>query len=976
MRILLALLALVATPAIAEPESHCRVETGTTGATLELTLRGVEDPEFEERCQILARLLAPLPATLSSTDAKTASALLLETTYVRAADCVPEASTLRCALTPSEMVAESEVEGALPFVLLKSDINRRIFLAPGVLLPDAAAAFATQKRRLETYLEQEGYFGSTATVRSTTVTGAEPNLSRSITVAVETGTALSLRTVRVSGSPILTEDDLGLLRRHWLLAFIERRFTPTAFEEAVDTMTDRLRARGWPEAIIRAKTHLDLPAEAVDVDLEVESGPRIELIFVGNRALSDEDLAKLTTFAKAGSVDPQEIEATAAAIRRKYQEKGYYDVKVRADTVSAKKDLAKLSFQIEEGPRGFVRALELIGNAHVETAELEKRIDFYTRPAGLIVSGAWVERWAARDAGEIVALYGKRGYGATHVEYSRRVEADGSLIAVFNVIEGPRRTVGRTTIEGLPPEIDARALTARLLLTDGAPYADASLAPDRREIVAAMAAAGYPRAEVHRRLKAPYKDQEGAAEIRYSVDPGVPASYGGLLIQGNLRTRASVIEDQLGLSLGEPLSSRKLAEAKRRLRNLGVFGTVELRPVGLTREKKETLVLVSVEERARRNLFLALSFSTDDYFSVGADYLDRNLLGRAISLDVSARLANASEVLTTLKIGQRDRISLRLRAPRIFGSGFDVETQGFYDLVNRPEIFKERRVGASIALLRTILDRTACTGCPSLIASLAYELTATETTIAPGIDGTTLGLASDAPATFGRLIPKLSLDTRDSFVDPRVGVFAETSFEIASPVFAGPFYDGARSFWRYLISAKAYLPLGAPLELRLDDGSTIGGPFVLAVAARYGVAHPYGTRQADQAPVPLSETFAYGGDVSVRGLDDSASKLGFPGANYLFTGSAELRWYVLQNFGFGTIELAGFVDFGAVSYHLGDLFRSVTLSSGPVLRYVTPIGPLAVAYGFPLIRAAEIVAANPDVIPIHGRLHISFGATF
>ncbi len=974
--LLAGLLLLGATAATADPASRCRVDTATNGAVLELELDGVLDEDFADRCQALAALVA-LPAVQTATSARRARERLLETTYFHSADCVPEGPVLRCRLLPSEMVATSEVNGSLPFVLLRSDLDRRVFLQPGVLVPDARTAFRTQAERLETYLNREGYFDSKVHVSSSTTTGAEPNISRAIEVDVDTGRALLIREIKVAGDAVLNDDDLATFRHHWFFFFFEQRFRPAAFEETVDALTDRLRARGYPEAVVRGSFKADVPAGAVDVELNVDSGPKVELVFNGNRVLSDESLLPLATFQKAGSIDAIELEATAQAVRKRYQERGFYAVQVEPSAATRGKRATRVSLDITEGPRAFLSELSFIGNHHLSVSDLGRRIDLYLRTAGLLVSGAWVDEWAARDAKEIVALYSKIGFGAAEVKVEHSVKADGSLLASFIVDEGPLRLVSKMTLSGLPPEVDAKELSDRLALVERAPYADALLGPDRREIVAALAAAGYPRAEVRRKLKLPYKDQEGSAEITYVIEPGAPAIYGGLLVQGNIRTSPGVIEDQLGLSVGEPLSSKKLAEAKRRLRNLGVFGAVELKPLGLGEGTKDTFLLVSVEERARRALYLVLSFSTSDYFAIGADYLDRNVFGRAISLDLQLRFANASELGTVFKIGERDLLSLRLRAPRIFGSGFDLETQGFYDLVDHPKVIRERRVGVSLAVLRTLLDRGACAGCPGLVASLAYELTATETAIAPDADPSTLPvLATDAPATFGRLIPRLSLDTRDSFVDPRSGIFAEASFEFANQYFAGPFYEGARNFWRVLLSSKVYLPLGSPLELRLDSGSLIGGPFVLALAARYGVAHPYGVRLPDQAAIPLSETFAYGGDVSVRGLDDSASKLGFPGANYLFTGSLEFRWYALQNFGFGSVVLAGFADFGTVAYHLGDLFGSPTFSAGPILRYVTPIGPLAVAYGFALLRPPEIVAANPDVIPIHGRLHVSFGATF
>ena len=65
----------------------------------------------------------------------------------------------------------------------------------------------------------------------------------------------------------------------------------------------------------------------------------------------------------------------------------------------------------------------------------------------------------------------------------------------------------------------------------------------------------------------------------------------------------------------------------------------------------------------------------------------------------------------------------------------------------------------------------------------------------------------------------------------------------------------------------------------LDSGAsvTFGGPLVAAAGLRYGVARPF------SGSVPTTETFAYGGDLDVRGIDERASIVAFLGANYLLT---------------------------------------------------------------------------------------------
>lgn len=96
----------------------------------------------------------------------------------------------------------------------------------------------------------------------------------------------------------------------------------------------------------------------------------------------------------------------------------------------------------------------------------------------------------------------------------------------------------------------------------------------------------------------------------------------------------------------------------------------------------------------------------------------------------------------------------------------------------------------------------------------------------------------------------------------------------------------------------------------------------------------------------------------------------------MVTLSAELRAYLVENLGFGSVQLAAFVDSGTVATSLDRLYRAYTLSIGPALRYVTPIGPISVAYGWALVAPSALRTKDADAAPRHGKLHITFGYTF
>lgn len=971
---LAALLALALAPGSAPAETPAvaddRVDAEAPAPTA-LVLEGALAP-LDPTLRAALEPYVGLPARLDDAGLAEAERWLLDTTLFARVRCEARGtSTVACALLPRTLVVDATLGGSLPFSMLPADLERRTFVRRGVLVDTPTIALAKQTDRLLRSLRDDGYLGARVRTEPAPAPAPAPLLGVQVHIDVDTGPTATLGEITVDGPPLLTDDELDLFREFWLFRAAPARFRPARFEEALDGAAASLRARGWPAARLTGRWRHDPARQVVDVALTLDPGPRVELAFVGASTLDADALRGVATFAEAGSIEASEIERTRRAMIDAYQREGHYAPTIEAETRAIDGGAIELRFTIDEGPRAFVRERVIRALGDVDDGAILDGLELYTRPRGLLVSGAWVDAWVAHDEGVITDALVRAGYASATVHAERLEDArTGELVAVFVVDEGPRRSVGPVAVRGLPPEVDEAALRARLALQPGRPFVEAELGPDRRLILGALAEAGYPHAELGRRLKQPYRDQPGDVTLTYTVEPGPRARYAGVLLVGNVRTADDVLLDQLQLEVGEPLVASRLVAARQRLRGLGAFGNVELRPLAPTRTATDTWLLAAVEERDRRQLFLALTFSTNEFFSVGADFSDLNLFGRAASLALEARFANASELGTPLKIGQRDRAQLRLRAPRPLGAPFDVEATLLYDLLNRPDIFVERRVGAQLALVRTLARRGEGWLRPLVTASLVYELTATETQI---VDTTIVG--NDRPATIGRLIPRLALDARDQILNPRSGWELQASLELAPAFLAGPFAGSAGNFWRFLTQARAYVTLGAPLSLRLDSGRTLGGPFVLALALAYGLAHPLGAGPRDGAAVPLSETFAYGGDLSLRGLGEGASRLAYPGAVYSLVAGAELRWVVLEA-GFGAIELAGFADVGAVGAHLRTLFDATTLSLGPSLRWVTPIGPLSIAYGWPIVLPPELEARAGDQASRAGRLHVVFGARF
>jgi len=172
----------------------------------------------------------------------------------------------------------------------------------------------------------------------------------------------------------------------------------------------------------------------------------------------------------------------------------------------------------------------------------------------------------------------------------------------------------------------------------------------------------------------------------------------------------------------------------------------------------------------------------------------------------------------------------------------------------------------------------------------------------------------------------LTWDRRDAPLDPRSGSLHLVSFETASDALGGNVnFLKARleTSWAF-----SWLP-----------------PTVVALAARLGLATPYGGSQ----DLPIEDRFYAGGADTVRGyrservgpLDANGNPTG---GNGLVVLNAEWRFPIWRVLG-GAV----FVDAGAVTPEVRQLaLNAFRVGVGGGLRLNTPVGPLRVDFGYAL----------------------------
>ena len=255
-------------------------------------------------------------------------------------------------------------------------------------------------------------------------------------------------------------------------------------EDADRRIAALLHERGYRDAVV---THArEASGEGLSLVFTVERGRlyRIErLVFEGNDAVPDSELAPLAAVEPDSSLVMRDLNVTADLVAEHYRRLGYATVRVEprvtelppADGAPDPVVRVACAIDIVEGPRAAVRSVTLEGSRYRTAEELISTMES-------TVGGAYFARQVAADRDRIHALYLDAGYDRAVVTVEPRF--DDSLTTVdlaYRIVEGPQTLVEHILIAG-NETISPASIRRELVLEEGEPLGLAAVAETRRRL--------------------------------------------------------------------------------------------------------------------------------------------------------------------------------------------------------------------------------------------------------------------------------------------------------------------------------------------------------------------------------------------------------------------------------------------------------------------------------------------------------------
>ncbi len=914
----------------------------------------------------------------------------------------PEGIDVKLRIEPMRVVRTITVHGNWP--LFDDEVLRHLSVRSGDKLPrdDELAQFLLDEAdRVRQFLERDGYFGGE--VKILPRRGPREDWV-DLDVRIKLGDWYRITQVVPTGNHAIKESELfNIFANH--CCFRWGRFEVQRMRDDAREAEKVLRERGYPAA--RVTPEFDFARDAdpntrrIKLPIKVVEKRKVEVKFIGNRALTDKELKDQLTIFTSGAYDDIELADSARAVQRYYQQHGYFEAKVTFRRQKLSAELEEVDFLVGEGPELKVRAIEIVSDSgaplsyttdEIRTkAELETKVFPLLGVIGLGAGGYVTNVQLSQDIDRILDFYKKRGFptakvhaevardpgsfgalGALGAEAAGAIEGRDDLYVRFYVDEGRRELVDDVQIAFVGPHQESEAnLRKRLKLARGSAYTDAAFADDGESIIKLYASTGRPNVQVS------FADSKWNAAhdrylIVYRIEEDGAFVFGEIMIRGNFKTLDRVILKDLPFKPGDRFDVTKIEEGERNLRTHLIFNSVRVQPLNV-KQRNPVPVLVTVQERYLEKfgtLGLAGGVQTDKlpyYVYLQAGWMWGNFAGLGSQIELRFDTGFSDQSLG---------VQLRYTDLRAFGPGWRHDATGFWRRDITQRLGPVETYGLSLALTRNLS--------PTLRVFGRYDIYRAQISVGlnridgpndlPNINDNT----TTAKAAFG-----VVWDRRvgaDGFANPLAPV--KGWLLSAQAGYASPYLGGDHQF--FFLSGQAIGIL--PFKVRSAEFTLMGN-------LRYDQGIPIG-----ESALPLVERYFAGGDTSTRGYDTDQLKTEIiraqvsplsgiqafrvipQGGNIRMLSTIEFQFPIAKRF-LGVLPFpwvgAIFYDAGAVVDALNlvgwsDIKHSVGLA---LLRVLTPVGPLSFEYAYPLTQslAEERWKTSPWYSHYPGRFHFNWG---
>lgn len=685
------------------------------------------------------------------------------------------------------------------------------------------------------------------------------------------------------------------------------------------------------------------PAGPNTLNLVVDVTPKYRVFavrFDGNTRIKTPRLLKEVKTRANQALDERQVKDDSEKLREYYQKSGYNQVSI---SYSIERDrvggFGTVIFKVREGEKVKIGGVNFVGNAHVKSKALRGEME--TKKwwifSWLTGSGRFKDDEFDDDLDKLRDYYREHGYLDVEIPQDQVVFSypnPSHLQLVIHIVEGPQYHVGDIAFTG--NKLHPATLLRRVVRQHtGAVFAPSKLDKDAERLEDFYGKDGYLDASAH--LVRKPNLATGAIDIEYQVNEGEKFNVESVVIEGNTKTKSTVILRELVLGPGDVFDKVRMKISKLRLDNTRFFDDVNISSQETNIPGRRNM-RVAVKEGRTGNLTFGAGFSSLERATVFAEISQSNfdLFNRH-----SLFQGDGQKFRLRLQLGSRSsEIILSFEEPYLFQKqlalGFSLfrttsdYVSSFYDQVE---------TGGEVYLRKHLFELFE--------GKLSYTYEVVDITNVAS-DASPIIRALGGSNHVSEVGFQLLRDTRDKIVNTTYG----NRIEINTNIAGGPL-GGDNSFYSLEFRGSQFFPV---FETQTQ---------VLALIGRIGVINNYSSSR----DVPYYNKWYLGGPYDLRGYeyrdvsprDSSGEPVG--GKSYgLF--SAEYSMDIVSPIRFAVFYDAGFVNSSAYDFNPG----TYNDDFGIGLRLFVAGAPLSLDFGIPLTGTKANKKGN--------QFNFSFGTRF
>ena len=666
-------------------------------------------------------------------------------------------------------------------------------------------------------------------------------------------------------------------------------------------------------------------SEGLEVVFIVEEIPSIgDVMLYGNKEIEDDDIYEIIGFKRGEAFQAHMMTDAKEKINSLYNEKGFFFATVDVVSKISERNLMNIHVRVREGEKVGIKNIRFSGNKNFSDGDLSDQIETKAETwiSFLDESGLYKKDTLKLDVFRLEGYYQDHGYIRVRVQDPKiDIDRESKEINIsIPIDEGLQYRVGKVTSKEDDIVTEDEVLKAlKMKMRDV--YSISKLRTGVMNIGDLYSERGYAYADVNPITK--INESSRTVDVNIEVDRGRKVYVGEITVIGNTRTLDNVIRREFRLKEGELFDSVKLKRSKQRINNLQFFEDVK---IDTRRGKEPDLVeiITTVTERQTGSINVGAGFSSNENLIFNAGISQNNFMGTGRRVVFSTNLSS-----------RRSDYNLSLTDPRLF----DTELSGGVDAFNTKTnywSYMAKRTGGGIRIGKS-LSEYDWLGINYNYADIEISDVKVATSYLKNENRTT-----------SRISPSFVRDTRDNFMNPSSGSRHVVRLDLAGL--------GGTKFHKASYEGSHYWP--------------IIGKLVGMVHGEISWADGYA---ADS--LPAFERYYMGGPKSLRGYQirnvGPKDSLGNPlGGNQSLLLNLELQYPFTKG-------LRGFAFYDRGQLYGGGNDTSTTSTTwdlakmrdsiGAGVRFLSPFGPVGLAYGLKLDKAT----GEKD-----GEFHFSAGNSF